>query len=303
MGHYLITGGTGLIGSALAGRMYADGHQLTILSRHPERHRKHFPADRIQLVADLHDMDKHVRLDGIINLAGSGIADRRWSETQKQKLLQSRLLTTRNVVSFIAKLEHKPAVMISGSAIGYYGSQDDKALAEDAEPHREFTHELCRQWEEEAEPVTSLGVRLCLIRTGIVLARHGGTLKKLLPAYYLCLGGPLGSGRQMMSWIHLQDQINAIYFLLANQSCSGPYNLCSPQAVSNREFSTALGKAIGRPAIMPLPAFVIRLLFGEMGKTLLLQGQRVVPRRLLTAGFSFEFATLEAAFADIFRKR
>lgn len=300
MGKYLVTGGTGFIGTALSTALTAEGHEQMILTRRPEKHRGRFPAT-VSLIDSLELIPAEEKIDGIINLAGEGIADRRWSEKRKQVLFQSRIGVTEQVVTLVDRLETKPAVMISGSAVGYYGAQEDAELTEESQPSPEFTHELCREWESSAEPVTSAGVRLCLLRLGLVLGRGGGLLKRLLPPFYLGLGGRIGDGSQMMSWIHLQDVVGTILFLLENTGARGVYNLSAPNPVSNAEFTRQLARTLRRPAVFPMPAFVVRTVFGEMGDRLLLHGQKVVPLRLNRAGYIFKFETLEEALQDILK--
>ncbi|WP_271270583.1 TIGR01777 family oxidoreductase [Aliamphritea hakodatensis] len=295
--HILMSGGTGFIGQALVPVLLAEGHSLTLWVRSEAKLRRLY-GDSVSGVASLDLLGDDVHIDAVINLAGEGIADARWSESRKQLLLNSRLGVTDALVALIERLQNKPAVLLSGSAIGYYGSQpSDRVLTEDAEPHDEFAHELCRRWEESALRAEASGVRVCLLRTGIVLG-NGGALAKMLPPFRFGLGGRIASGEQAMSWIHLQDELAIIVFLLKHPECSGAYNLTAPGAVSNAEFTAELGRALHRPAILPLPALVPGLMLGE-GAVLLLKGQRVYPKRIEDAGYRFSYPELPAALEAV----
>ena len=290
--HILLTGGTGLIGSALRDSLRSQGHQCTVLSRHPERVRD------CQAIGSLSAVPRSERIDVIVNLAGAPIG-KRWSRAYKRQLLASRVDTTKAVVDLIARLEHKPQLMISASAIGYYGSWDDEDLGEDSPAHEEFTHDLCRDWEREAECARGLVERLCVVRLGVVLAAEGGALRTMLPAFKLGLGGRIGSGKQYFSWVHIQDVVAALAMLIDSDQAQGIYNLTAPNPVPNGEFSRALGGALRRPALLPMPSLAVRALFGEMGVALLLNGQRVLPRRLQAAGFEFRYPDLDKALDSL----
>ncbi|WP_421863588.1 TIGR01777 family oxidoreductase [Motiliproteus sp.] len=291
----LITGASGFIGSALIRHLLDTDRTVIGLSRKPEPLARRF-GNRIKTVAELKQIDADTRIDAVVNLAGEPILDRRWSEKRKQVLYNSRLDTTAAVVELIQRLKTKPAVLVSGSAIGYYGSQpDDRMLDENSEGRNGFTHKLCADWEGRALEVQRLGVRVCLLRTGVVLG-HGGALKRMLPPFKMALGGPIGSGRQWFSWIQLEDMVSLIDFLIQHQVLSGAFNATAPEPVTNAEFSKQLGKVLGRPAILPMPAFVMRLALGE-GAELLCEGQRVVPVRLQQAGFEFRYPQLDKALA------
>lgn len=301
MANFLLTGGSGFIGSALVAHLVGAGHEAIVLTRKPGRHAGKF-GDSVRYVSTFTAIDLSTNFQGIINLGGEGIGDKRWSKRRKQVLLESRISLTKQLVQFLGQLETKPEVMISGSAIGWYGAQDDKPLSEDAAFNPEFTHALCQQWEEAASTVKHLGVRLCLIRLGIVLENNGGVLKRLLPPFKFGLGGRIGTGKQIMSWIHMSDVIKAVNFLLDSKQLDGVFNLTAPHAVTNQEFTSILGKALHRPAFFPLPTVMVKLLFGEMGDRLLLKGQNVVPARLLDNGYTFEYPELEDALAAIFTR-
>jgi len=299
MARFLITGGTGFIGSALLPRLAEAGHEAVVLTRNPGKYAGLY-GETVSYIDAFDAISSDTCFQAVINLAGEGIGDKRWSEKRKQVLLSSRIDTTRQLIECLSRLETLPEVMISGSAVGWYGAQDQAPLAEDSGFHDEYTHSICWQWEEAASGVRDLGVRLCIVRLGIVLEKHGGALKRLLPPFQFCLGGPIGSGKQMMSWVHLDDVIKAINFLVNETQLEGVFNLTAPDAVKNQEFSRSLGKALSRPAVLPLPGFMVKLLFGEMGDRLLLKGQNVVPSRLLESGYDFEFNSLDDALAAIF---
>jgi len=291
----LVTGGTGFIGRALIKRLLAE-HQVYCLSRRAERVRRCF-ADTVTPVEEYSQLSG-VTIDAVINLAGAGIADRRWTESRKASLRDSRIEGTRLLVAWMSRQTHPPRVLLNGSAIGFYGDHpEDAELAEDGPVTAGFTHQLCADWEAEALKAESLGVRVCLLRTGVVLGK-GGALAKMLPPFRLGLGGPISSGNQWMSWIHLEDQVAAILFLLNHRGAKGAFNLTAPESVSNLAFSQCLGRSLKRPVFFTVPAFVIRLMLGE-GAELLLGGQRVAPVRLLEQGFSFQYPQLSAALDDI----
>ncbi|KGK41273.1 NAD-dependent dehydratase [Nitrincola sp. A-D6] len=283
----LITGGTGFIGQALAKALKERGDEVLILSRRA--------ADNPQIVTTLAQIQQPV--DAVVNLAGAGIVDKRWTPERKQLLRDSRIKTTAELLQWIEQQPQRPSVLVSGSAIGYYGSQSSQALDEQAKPVNGFTHQLCADWEAEALKATDLGLRVCLIRTGVVLG-SGGALNKMLPPFRLGLGGPVASGQQWMSWIHLDDEVRAIIWLLDNPALQGAFNLTAPEPVTNAEFSATLGKELHRPAFFTLPGFVLKLLLGEASE-LLVQGQRVVPAQLQASGFEFRYPVLQQALKQI----
>jgi uncharacterized protein (TIGR01777 family) len=217
----------------------------------------------------------------------------------KQELFDSRVNSTKDIISLIKKLNQKPDVLISASAIGFYGSQDDTPLDEEAHPQNEFTHKLCKKWEIEAIKAEKLGVRVCITRLGVVLGENGGVLKKLLPPFKMALGGKIGSGKQYFSWIHIDDVISAFSFLVENKKQSGIYNLTAPNPVTNLEFTKALGKQLKKPTYFAVPAFVVKLFFGEMGEKLLLNGQRVVPNKLRKEDFKCKYPKINEALGNI----
>jgi uncharacterized protein (TIGR01777 family) len=295
--HILITGGTGLIGRALCCFWLQQGHQLTVWSRSPEKVAS-LCGEGVRGIARLEDCPPGA-LDAVVNLAGAPIADRPWTKARRKLLRDSRIALTGQLVSWLAGLDNKPAVLISGSAVGWYGDGGDLELTEQSGPvNGDFASQLCQDWENAALQAEPLGIRVVLVRTGLVLTADGGFLKRLLLPFKLGLGGPIGDGRQWMPWIHLQDQVTLIDFLLHHEAASGPYNATAPTPVRNSEFAKALGKALQRTAFMPLPGVFLKLGLGDLAR-LLLGGQQVVPERLLEAGFVFRFNRLDAALADL----
>ncbi|ANI58443.1 NAD-dependent dehydratase [Pseudomonas sp. GR 6-02] len=238
-------------------------------------------------------------MDAIVNLAGAPIADRLWTHKRKALLWSSRITLTETLLAWLESREQKPQVLISGSAIGWYGDGGERELTEQSPPViDDFASQLCIAWEETAQRADALGIRVVLIRTGLVLSAEGGFLSRLLLPFKLGLGGPIGSGRQWMSWIHIEDQIALIDFLLHRNGASGPYNACAPKPVRNREFAKTLGDVLHRPAFMPMPTLVLKVGLGELS-LLLLGGQKAMPARLLEAGFTFRFTDLRAALDDL----
>ncbi|ANG62339.1 TIGR01777 family protein [Marinobacterium aestuarii] len=292
----LISGGSGFIGTALVRDLVAAGDEVLVLSRSVRRSAQRLGVSaQVQVLGSLDQIASSDTLDAIVNLAGAPIVGRRWSDARKRLLRSSRLDTTEALLDLIRRLETRPEVLVSGSAVGYYGSHStDMTLTEAADDYKPgFSHQLCADWEACALQAEALGVRVCLLRTGIVLGR-GGALGKMLPAFRCGLGGPIGSGRQWMSWIGLEDEVAIIRFLLEQRTLRGPFNACAPEAVTNAAFATALGAALHRPARMRMPAPLLELLLGEASE-LLLSGQRVYPRRLLDAGYEFRCTSLAEA--------
>ena len=293
----LITGGTGFIGKKLCRFLLDQDHELTILSRKPKKVHL-LCGERVQAISSIEQLTISDSFDAIINLAGEGIADSRWTEKRKQVLLNSRVNTTRQLIAYIERAKKRPEVLISGSAVGYYGNRGSRILNERSEPHEDFSHELCEKWESTAIEAENFDVRVCVIRTGLVIGNDGGFLKRMLPVFKLGLGGPMGDGQQWMSWIHRTDFIAIIDKLLESKVMQGIFNATAPEPVSNAEFSQALGNVLNRPTFIPVPAFVLKTLLGEMSE-LLLGGQRVLPERIEQAGFKFQFKTLEQALKDV----
>lgn len=293
----LITGGTGLIGRALCQHWLQRGHELIVWSRRPEQVSTLCGAT-VRGVASLQELGD-IQLDAVINLAGAPIADRPWTRRRKALLWDSRIVLTEQLVGWLASLSQPPPVLVSGSAVGWYGDGGEQPLDETAQPvTHDFATELCAAWEERAQRAEALGVRVVIVRTGLVLAPQGGFLARLVPVFRLALGGRMGSGRQWMPWIHLQDQVALIDFLMQHADASGPYNACAPNPARNAEFTRVLAAALRRPAIFPVPAFFLRLAMGELSG-LLLGGQQAVPQRLQDAGFEFQFTQLEPAVTAV----
>ncbi len=292
----LITGATGLVGSALV-HLWQDKHQLTVLTRNLSKAQKQF-GDRVEYSDNLTKIDLNM-IDAVVNLAGEPIADGRWTERRKQLICESRWQLTEQLASLILAAKTPPKVLINASAIGFYGRQSDERIDEDFTSfYPEFSHDVCAKWENLANRCRSEHTRVCILRIGIVLAAKGGALAKMLPAFRFGVGGKLASGGQMMSWIHLADLVAAIDFILEKEELSGVFNATAPNAVSNSQFTRLLGEQLGKSTPFTTPAFVLRFLFGEMAD-LLLFGQNVYPKRLLQAGFQFKFNQLRAAFADL----
>ncbi|MFG6654058.1 TIGR01777 family oxidoreductase [Scandinavium sp. M-37] len=292
----LITGGTGLIGRHLIPRLLELGHSIIVVTRSPEKARQLLDA-RVELWKGLSECSNLDGIDAVINLAGEPIADKRWTEEQKQRLCNSRWQITQKLVELIAASSQPPGVFISGSAAGYYGDLGEVVVTEDEPPHNEFTHKLCARWEQIACGAQSDATRVCLLRTGVVLAPKGGILGKMVPPFKLGLGGPIGNGRQYLAWIHIDDMVNGILWLLDN-ALRGPFNMVSPYPVRNEQFAHALGHALHRPAVLRAPATAVRLLMGE-SSVLVLGGQRALPKRLEDAGFTFRWYDLEEALGDV----
>jgi uncharacterized protein (TIGR01777 family) len=294
-----ITGASGLIGRRLLKNLAAAGHSLHVLSRHAgtnlppgvrlsvwDSTRGEPPADSLQDV------------DGVVHLAGEPVAQR-WTAQARQAIRESRVTGTRNLVEALAKLPRKPEVLVCASAVGYYGSRGDEILNESSSPGADTLAQLCVDWEKEAQAAEASGIRVVRVRTGLVLDARGGALPRMLPPFRLGLGGKLGSGQHWMSWIHLEDLAALFQFALANP-VSGPLNGVAPNPLINAGFTRALAAAVHRPAIFPVPAFALRLLFGEMSE-ILLASQRALPQAAEAAGFRFRYPELAPALADVLK--
>lgn len=297
-----ITGATGLIGSALCRRLMEEGHEVVLLVRHPGKAQQSFAtAQAVKWEATEGPPPAEVLegVDAVVNLAGESIAAGRWTAQRKEGIRQSRVLGTRHLVQALAACRSRPHVLVSASGIGYYGDRGSEPLDEATGSGGDFLAGVCRQWEGEAQRATELGMRVALLRTGLVLSTRGGALPRMLPPFKAFVGGWLGSGRQWMSWIHIDDEVGAIRQAIDQESIQGPLNATAPNPVTNREFSRELGRVLGRPALMPVPAFILRLLMGEMAQALLLQGQRVLPRKLEASGYHFRFTELRPALQNL----
>ncbi|MDE3010547.1 MAG: TIGR01777 family oxidoreductase [Pseudomonadota bacterium] len=297
----LLTGGTGLIGRALCRHWSTQGHDLVVWSRSPQGVSALCSGARG--IASLEELEGMPALDAMINLAGAPIADRTWTAARRRVLWSSRLDLTHRLVEWAGRQSRPPRVLLSGSAVGWYGDTGERLLDEGSAPGRsDFGSELCQAWEQEAERARELGMRVVLLRTAPVLAPAGGMLARLRLPFSLGLGGRLGSGRQWMPWIHIDDQVALMDHVLHHADCSGAFNAVAPGQVRNAEFTRALASALHRPALLPAPAWALRLALGEMA-VLLLGGQRIEPRRALETGFRFRHPELEAALADLLDAR
>ena len=293
----LLTGGTGLIGRQLCKVLLRQGHDLTVLSREPET----VPAKcgvQVHAWASLAEWKPTISFDAVINLAGEPIADKSWTQARKQALWDSRISLTKELISHISAAQQKPGVLLSGSAVGYYGDRGDSALTESESPGHDFSAQLCDAWESAARQAESMGTRVCVLRTGLVLSNRGGLLGRFLFPFRMGLGFRVGNGRQWMSWIHIDDYVAIVTRMLNEENFSGPYNMTAPDPVSNAEFSRILAKILHRPALFVAPAFLLKLGLGERA-TLLLEGQRVLPTRLQKVGFQFRYALLEDALEEL----
>ncbi|OGS81446.1 MAG: TIGR01777 family protein [Gallionellales bacterium GWA2_59_43] len=295
--HILITGGTGLIGRRLCKALLAEGHELTVLSRKPETVPLKCGAG-VHAMAALSEWQPSQAFDAVVNLAGEPIVDQRWSEKRKQVLRDSRIALTEELVRRIATAEHKPAVLLSGSAIGYYGGRGDEALDETSSAGTDFPAQLCVAWEAAARAAESLGVRVCIQRTGLVLSTEGGLLGRMIPPFRLGMGARVGDGKQWMSWIHIEDLIAIMLRLLRDEQMHGPYNATTPHPVTNAEFTQTLASVLHRPAPFVAPAALLKLSMGESA-SLLLEGQRVLPRKLEGAHYRFQFPELPGALESL----
>jgi uncharacterized protein len=294
----LITGATGFIGQHLV-NLLRTNHELLLISRQPKLASRQLSVDNSKVI----HIDQLKTLDGvdaIINLAGESLAAKRWSVEQKRRISESRWLITEALLEKLKQSTLTPRVWINASAIGFYGAQSCDPIDESFTPSRtDFPHRVCSHWEELANQASAFNCRVCILRIGLVLGQHGGALAKMLPAYWLGLGGPLGSGQQMMSWISRTDLVRTVQFLLEHTNCHGIFNAVAPQAVNNATFSRELARVLHRPHFLHTPAWVLKLLLGEMAD-LLLNGQNVQPTRLLEAGFQFRYPQLPEALHHIF---
>jgi uncharacterized protein (TIGR01777 family) len=290
-----VSGATGLVGSGLVELLRARGHRARRLVRRDPRGDDIFwnPAEeRI-------DADALAEADAVVHLAGENISEGRWNDAKKRRIRDSRVEGTALLANALASLPRPPRTFACASAIGYYGNRGDEIMDETSPPGDGFLAETCVAWEAAAEPARAAGIRVVNMRIGVVLAGEGGALPKIATPFKLGLGGPVGDGRQYMSWIAREDLLAALEFVLTHPTLAGPVNLVAPAPVTNREFALALGRVLGRPAVLPLPAVAVRLLFGEMGDELLLSSTRVQPRRLLNAGFEFQYPALEPALRHL----
>ncbi len=301
----IITGGTGLIGTALADSLLKDQHDVIVLTRNPDKVKHLSPAARLvkwDARTPTGWYDLITEDTAIVNLAGAGIADGRWSAGRKRAIRDSRRLAGAAVVQGIdlsmTLRDKKPASLIQASAVGYYGNRGDEIITETSTAGDDYLAGVCKDWEASTAAVEEMGVRRAIIRTGVVLSTMGGAFPLMSMPFYVGAGGPVGSGKQYMPWIHVADHVKAIRYMIENEEAAGVYNVTAPNPVTNRDFGKALGKTLARPAILPAPAFAMKAALGEMS-TILLDGQRAVPKRLIDEGFTFEYGAVQAALDNL----
>ena len=296
----LITGGTGFVGTRLTSRLIQDGNEVTILTRSGKEPEKgaagvsYLRGDPTQKGPWQETIKNH---DAVINLAGASIFSR-WTYAQKQAIRESRVSTTRNIVEGMSARPEKKITLFSASAVGFYGFCGDEELTEASPPGNDFLARLAAEWEGEALKAAEKGARMVIVRFGIVLGEKGGALGQMVPLFKIYIGGPIGSGKQWFSWIHVKDLAESFVFMMKHQEISGPVNVCSPNPVRNRDLAKALGKALHKPSFMPAPGFMVKLVLGEFG-SVILKGQRVIPKKLLENGFVFQYADIHEALRSI----
>lgn len=300
--HILITGGTGFIGRPLCKALTGRGDSVTVHSRQPGGRVKELCGDEVETIGRLSELATVAPINAVINLAGAGIAEKRWTSARKRQIVDSRVALTEELIKTLASSYHQPDVIVSGSAVGYYGDQGDSVVTEATPPNREFTHELCAVWEKAAIKARDLDTRVVLSRTGLVMGRDGGFMARMLPPFKLGVGGRLGNGKQYMPWIHRRDMVRGLLFLLDSPTAKGAYNLVSPNPVTNAEFTRTLGDVLGKPTVLPLPGPLLKVALGEMAR-LLLTGQKAVPHRLQQDGFVFEYEHLRPALEEVLARR
>lgn len=301
----VVSGGTGFIGKALLGRLTQDNHQVVLLTRNPSAAIKSLGETVTIAQWDGKSVGKWVdhlnEAHGVVNLAGEPVVGKRWSDDQKERILKSRVEATRVLASAMAQSPKKPSVFVNASAVGYYGHVEEGDVPESHPKGRGFLSDVAEQWEREALTTERYGVRVVVLRIGIVLEKDGGALSKMIPPFQLFMGGPLGSGRQWVPWVHRDDLVDIILFALGNPSLKGSVNATAPHPVTMKEFCASLGKVMGRPSWAPVPAFMLRLLLGESSE-LLLTGQRAVPKKLEGSGYSFRYTDLKEALKAALRR-
>ena len=293
----LVSGSSGLIGAALIPALKSGGYDITCLVRGTASRRDQIQWDPAQPLVP----ESVSGFDAVVHLAGESIVGR-WTEAKKRRIRESRVQGTLRLAEALAQAPQRPRVLISASAIGYYGDRGDEALREDSASGSGFLPEVCREWEDATEPATKAGIRTVQVRFGLVLSRHGGALHKMLPPFRLGVGGNMGNGRQWWSWIDIDDLVGAVQHVIKAETLRGPVNVVGPNPVMNAEFTKILASALSRPAIFPMPAFAARLVFGQMGDELLLASQRVEPAKLLASGYVFQKPILRAALEGILKK-
>jgi uncharacterized protein (TIGR01777 family) len=292
----LVSGVSGPIGTALLPTLKTRGYDVTRLVRGAATGEDQIPWDLARPISP----EMVSGFDAVIHLAGESIVGR-WTKTKKIKIRSSRVAGTTSLAEALAGAKDKPQVFVCSSAIGYYGDRGNEVLTEQSKPGIGFLPDVCREWEAATQAAIHAGIRTVQIRTGVVLSPKGGALGKMLPPFKMGVGGTIGDGRQWMSWIDLQDMVGAIHHILKRDLLQGPVNLVAPKPVTNAEFTKTLGRALSRPTVLPLPAFVVKLAFGEMGETVLLGSQRVEPSQLVMSGYPFRFSTLQASLENILK--
>jgi uncharacterized protein (TIGR01777 family) len=297
----VITGGSGLIGSAVAKDLGSAGHEVVVLTRDPSRVGPLPPGTRAVQWDGRTPEGWGTLLDGdtaILHLAGDPIAEGRWTEEKKRRIRRSRVESGQAVLAAIRQAKSRPRALLQGSAVGYYGACSDEIVTEEHAPGDDFLARVCVEWEASTAEVAALGLRRPVLRTGIVLSQEGGALPKMALPFRLMAGGPMGGGRQWVPWLHVVDEVGAIRFLLEREDADGPFNLSAPEPLTNRDFSRALGRALTRPSFAPAPGFALRLLLGEMAEALL-HGPRAVPQRLLDLGYAFRYPEAAGALRNL----
>ncbi len=290
----LITGASGLIGTALRTSFEKKGYEMLLASRSEPKDDGHIRWNMDTGFAE-EDLPRLEGLDAVIHLAGEGISSLRWTEEKKKAIRDSRVFGTRTMIEAFARLEKKPKVFVSGSAVGFYGDRGDDEMTETSSAGDTFLSTVCKEWEAESRRAEDMGIRTVLLRTGIVLSKDGGALATMLTPFKLGVGGVVGNGKQWMSWVSLDDVVQIVNFALENEGLRGAVNITSPNPVTNEEFTKTLGSVLYRPTFLSLPEFAVNFVFGEMGVALLLDSTRVIPKRLLDAGFDFKFTELKPA--------
>jgi len=293
---YLITGGTGFIGSAFLKHHVSNNDFITLLSR-----KNRTSAPRCRFVKDLSCLKDTENIDCIINLAGKPI-DCLWTKNNKKSLLNSRMSTTSSLVDLVKRLAIKPRVMISASAVGFYGGHNKQQIDECSEGEASFTHELCQQWENEALKMEKYGVRVCIMRLGVVLGPQGGFIKKVALPFKLGLGGKIGTGEQFFPWIHIDDVLSIMQLMIQNNNYSGVYNVVAPEIITQEKIARCIANRVKRPMLLNMPSVLIQTLFGEMGNSLLLTGNQIIPKRLTEQGYAFKYSAIKPAIEAIFSK-
>lgn len=300
----IVVGGTGLIGTAFTQSLVTAGHRVWVLSRTPEKARLPGIVEVIKWDGKTgHGWERLVkRADAIVNLAGENIGSAQWTTERKEKIRTSRIDAGTAIVNVLQTCKCKPTVLLQASAVGYYGPSTDKILSETSAPGTDYLSQVAVDWENSSQPVEEMGIRRVVLRTGLVLSTEGGALPSLLLPFRLFAGGPLGSGRQWWSWIHLYDQVQAMRYLLENENAQGIYNLTAPEPVTMEQFGRTLAAVIHKPYLLPAPAFILRMLLGEMS-VVVLDGQHVTPNRLLEMGYNFRFKQLRPALENLLRQK